>query len=324
VSMSVIFLCVAYCTWVVYLMWYYLWRKSQDTTTNVRFTSLSPRARNTSKIDGQVQIPTATEDTKSHKVVIPPELPPNRKKTNESEIEYKNEKRTSLSATSDLDIKLKVVVTLYVGACWTYCASLFCEFMAHVMNPYLGKICLYAPYAFYSGVFTESLFYLFYAVRIHVILKNSIFQLPNGVVAGIGITSAVLLSGFFTSYLSYTQRHQCQFDLTAIVLLGITIVVHVTLNVVLFIFFMFQLRRATCNANLSSQEFQKELKIYLGRLFRLFLVAEAAALVLYGTCFIPHYFELTGPAVAIDMSVNCTIVMLSFGFAKSAFPWCKI
>jgi len=238
----------------------------------------------------------------------------------------KNETDNEISfspATTDLDIKIKVIVTLYVGICWIYCVALLCESMIHVTLPNASKICFYAPYSFYTALLTESLFYFFYVIRMHVILKNSVFELSKTTQLVMGIAPIVMLPGSFLSYLVYTQSHDCKLDKTAFSLLGMTIVIHSFWNVTLFFFFIFQLRRTT-NGNMVSQSIQKILKNYVKRLFRLFLLSEAFAFVGYGVFIIPHLFQLNGPVVAIDISVNCTVVLLSFQFGKSVFSCCKI
>jgi len=196
-----------------------------------------------------------------------------------------------------------------------------CEFMIHAMDPSVGKICIYAPYSINLGILSETFFFLFYVVRVHVILKDTVFELSKTILLIMGILPAVTLSASVLGYFGYAQSHNCELTLTTFMVLGVLLVGHLFWHVALFMFFVFQLRRATSNPNMSS--IQLDLKNYLERLFRLFLMAEVCAFVAYGIVIAPESIHLVGLAIAIDTSANCTMVLLSFRFGKSAFPCFK-
>jgi len=315
VSMFLIFLCIVYCTWIDYVIWYYLWRKTQDITKDRIGSSIS-KVRSLSDVNGQVQIPIAMNNEMQTL-----ELQAQPMDIIKNENENRNDKSTTSSVNTDLDMKVKVIVTLYVGSCWLYYVALICEFMIHLMDSSIDKICIYAPYSFHGVIVTESLFFLFYVVRIHVILKNSVFELSTTTLLIMGILPVVTLTASILGYLGYVQSHNCEFILTTLIVLGVCLFVHLFWNVALFIFFVFQLRRATSNANMSS--IQWDLKNYLKRLFRLFLMSETFAFIVYGIFITPGLIHLIGPVSAITLCVNCTMVLLSFGFGKSVFPCFK-
>jgi len=272
--------------------------------------------RSLSDVNGQVQIPIAMNNEMQTL-----ELQAQPMDIIKNENENRNDKSTTSSVNTDLDMKVKVIVTLYVGSCWLCCVAIICENLIHVMNPSIGELCTYAPYSFIVVMVIENLFFLFYVVRIHVILKNSVFELSKPILLIVGILPVVTLTASILAYLGYVESHNCEFNLTTSVTLGVCIFVHLFWNVGLFIFFVFQLRRATSNANMSS--IQWVLKNYLKRLFRLFLAAEAYSFIAYGLFLTPGSRELICTSIAINLCVNCTVVLLSFGFGKSVFPCFK-
>ncbi|ETN97775.1 hypothetical protein RFI_39751 [Reticulomyxa filosa] len=70
---------------------------------------------------------------------------------------------------------------------------------------------------------------------------------------------------------------------------------------------------------MANYQTQKDLKNFLKKLLQLFIVTGLSATALYATVFAFSWSEALWSLAVIDICVNCSAILLSFGFAKPVF-----
>ncbi|ETO06858.1 hypothetical protein RFI_30536 [Reticulomyxa filosa] len=249
-----------------------------------------------------------------------------------------------------IDKKVKWIVTLSAIGCFLACAGNACEHLAYALMENV-EVCYRGLRVIYVRVFTQGLLYAFYVVRATVLLQGSAFEIPNWIGYFLAITPMATFAIALFGYNLFMQFSHCNYsNPVASSLLLSSVCLNIFWNITLFTFllyhihkyvvFLFEYFSSPPSPPFLSQVFleyvqkkkkianekamvnhniQKDLKDYMKKLLRLFLIKEIVATALYLSLFVPGWYDAFWSMTAIDNCVNCSSMLLSFAFAKPIF-----
>ncbi|ETO09338.1 hypothetical protein RFI_28039 [Reticulomyxa filosa] len=256
----------------------------------------------------------------------------------------------STSRVKIIDVRIKWIVTLYVLGCFWVCVGNVCEPLIYALVDASGKACMHGLYVVYLRVFIEGLFYSFYLVRTTVFLQGSVFEISKCKQYFFGIAPTITFGSVLFAHNLRLQLNSCdEASIAEALLVVATIFVHMFWNVILFTFLVYHVykvdepflffffinvyvyiyknniatfkkkKKITNLKSIPNDQMQKDLKEYLKKLLRLFLIAECSTLVVYAVVSVPGWSEAVWSMAAIDLCINCSTMLLSFGFANQVF-----
>ncbi|ETO00175.1 hypothetical protein RFI_37272, partial [Reticulomyxa filosa] len=235
----------------------------------------------------------------------------------------------STSATSEksakrqhaaIDARVKWIVTLYIVGSFLLCVGNTWEHLIYAIVESIGKACVHAVYVVYFRVFTEGLLYSFYFMRATILLQGTAFEISKCQQYFFGITPTVTYGITLFSYNLRVQISHCnETNPITLVLFFSVGLVNIFWNVVLFIFLIYHVYKIANQKAMVNYQTQTDLKDYLKKLLRLYLVTALSTVALYAAIFTFSWSDAIWPLAVIDICVNCSAILLSFGFAKPVF-----
>ncbi|ETO06467.1 hypothetical protein RFI_30924, partial [Reticulomyxa filosa] len=295
VTMVINLICGLYCLGLLFLSWWYMWQKATPRSRNV---SMNSDAQSTSQIE--------------------------MRELNVNDISNVDPRPTNVHK------HLKLVVILYITSCILNCIGTICERFAYAAPSVSASACNETLYVFYVRVVTDSLFFLFYVIRVLIILRGSVFELPKWRQWFFMTAPSVTFGTLFVSSQIRAESRNCHSDPQEVWYLTALICCQFFWNVVLFVFLRTKFtvslskkkKKKVANDKLiSDKSCRKGLKEYLKRLLRLFLITELFDFVTYTCILVTSLHEMVWSVMAIELCLNCTSMVLSFAFAKSIFDF---
>ncbi|ETO22121.1 hypothetical protein RFI_15083 [Reticulomyxa filosa] len=273
------FLCALYCLWLLYVVWHNLWTETRERVDSDLVKEIQLSTRK-GTTDTSVSIATSDQDRKRPVV----------------------------------DNRIKWIVTLYILGGFFNCVGTVVEPLIYGLVDSPGQACPHALHIVYLRTFTEGMFYSFYLIRAVVILQGSAFAVSKCLQYFLVIAPVVTFGCIFFVHNLREQFNNCnETGINAFLIILSLIIAQIFWNITLFAFLVANL------ASMVDDQCQKDLKEYLKKLLRLFLVSQCSALVLYVVLSVPSWSEALWTVVDIDLCVNCSTMLLSFAFAKPFF-----
>ncbi|ETN97506.1 hypothetical protein RFI_40023 [Reticulomyxa filosa] len=277
-----------YCLWLLHVIWRKMWNVARE--------------RVASEMAVEIQRSTVT-----------------RKGTAETSVSVSLPEK-KVERPTVIDVRIKWIVTLYTLGCFLTCIGNVCEPLTYALVDSPGEACARGLYVVYLRVFMEGLFYSFYVMRTIVLLQGSVFEISKRKQYFFGIAPIITFCIVLFAHNLRLQLSGCDStSMDELLVDAVAISAQIFWNITLFLFLVYHVHKVANMKLMENNQCQKNLKSYLQKLLRLFLIAEAAETVFYVVVFVPSWSDALWPAANFDLCVNSSTMILSFAFAKSFF-----
>jgi len=161
---------------------------------------------------------------------------------------------------------------------------------------------------------------MFYVTRFHLIFQDTVFEMSKCSQMILAIMPMVTYLIFNVVYMAYMLSHDC--PLTGVnlsLLITFSVILELFWDAILFVLFWWKLGQIATMACSLANKFTEELREYLKKLFRLFVVAQIATFLVYTPVIIPAAIPFLRMLMGVKVCVIATTMVLSFNFSKPVY-----
>ncbi|ETO24445.1 hypothetical protein RFI_12712 [Reticulomyxa filosa] len=204
--------------------------------------------------------------------------------------------------TRNLNKKIRWVVTLYILSCILFFIGGMCERLVYALADVPGRVCSQMLYVSYLRILIEGFFFAFYVVRATVLLQKTTLAISKMCQFFLGIVPVFTFGALITALHLYLHFTDCDVSQYISRVLALSLVVcHFFWDVSLFVFLAYYLHKIINKKELSTEIYQNDLKGYMKKLLRLFIIAELSSFAVY-ICFLtPAWLDLAWSIIPIDL-----------------------